>query len=62
MRQVTRERARVRAVKVDNLRGILGVKTLDETRNEIICEKCGLVKNVDSRIMESMLRSHTMVQ
>ena len=46
-----KERSRIRAVQMDNLRGFLGIKTMDRVPNVWIRGLCG-----DERIDESMLR------
>jgi len=51
-----KERSRIRAVQMDNLRGVLGVKRRDRMRNERIRDICGVKKGVDELIDESVLR------
>ena len=51
-----KERSRVRAVQMDNLRGMLGVKRIDRMRNERIRELCNVRKGVDEIIDENVLR------
>ena len=43
---IWRERSRIRAVQMDNLKGLLGI---------MIRELCGVMKRVDKRIDESIL-------
>ena len=51
-----KNRSRIQAVQMDNLRGVLGVRKTDKMRNEYIREMCGVVKGVIERINESILR------
>ena len=39
-----KERSRIRALQMDNLRGMLGIRRLDKVRYEKICEELGLEK------------------
>ena len=47
------EREGVRAVQMDNLRGFLGIRRMDNAR---IRELCGVKKGLDERIDEGVLR------
>ena len=49
------ERSRVRAVQMDNLRGLLGIRRMDRVLNVRIRELCGLRKGLE-RIDEGMLQ------
>ena len=51
-----RRRARIRAVQMDNLRGLLGIRRMDRVPNKLIRELCGVTKRVDERIDKSVLR------
>ena len=44
------ERSRVRAVQMDNLRGLLGVRRMDRIPNARIRELCEVRKSLDERI------------
>ena len=49
-----KERSRIRAVQMDNLRGLLGIR-MDRVQNAEIRELCGVAKGVDERIGEGVL-------
>ena len=49
------KRSRVRAVQIDNLRGLLGIRRMDRVPNAWIRELCGAKKGLDVRIDEGML-------
>ena len=51
-----KKRSRIRAVQMDNLRGLLGIRRMDKFRNALIRELCGVTKGVDERIDEGVLR------
>ena len=51
-----KERSRMRAVQMDNLRGLLGIRRMDRIPNGRIRELCGVRKVLDERIDESVLR------
>ena len=51
-----KERSRIRAVQIDNLRGLLGIKRMDRVPNVRIREFCGMMKGVEERIDEGVLR------
>ena len=50
------ERSRIRVVKMENIRVLLGIRRMDRVPNAWIKELCGLVKGEDKRINESVLR------
>ena len=50
------ERSRTRAVQMDNLRGLLGIKRMDRVPYQQIRELCRMVKGVDERIDEGVLQ------
>ena len=50
-----KERSRVRAVQMDNLRGLLGIRRMDRIQNAWIKE-CGVMKGVHERIEELFLQ------
>ena len=45
-----KERSRVRAVQMDNLRGLLGIRRMDRVPNAGIMELCEVKKGLDERI------------
>ena len=49
-------RSRVRAVQMDNLRGLLGTRRIDRIPNAWIRELCGVRKSLCERIDEDVLR------
>ena len=51
-----KERSRVRAVQMDNIRGLLGIRRVDRVPNARIRELCGVRKVLDERIDEGVLR------
>ena len=51
-----KERSRIMAVQMDNLRGLLGIRRIDKVSNACIKELCGLTKWVEERIDEGVLR------
>ena len=51
-----KERSRVRAVQMDSLRGLLGIRKMDRVPNAPIRELGGVTKRVDERIDEGVLR------
>ena len=53
---IWKEKSRVRAVQVDNLRSLLGIIGMDKVPNARIREFCRVTKNVDERINEGVLR------
>ena len=44
-----KDRSRVGVVQMDNLRNLLGIKSLDMVLNALIRELCGVKKGLDSR-------------
>ena len=50
------ERSRIRAVQMDNLRGLLGIRRMDRVLNAQIRDLCGVKKGLDERINEGMLQ------
>ena len=46
-----RERSRIRAVQLDNLRGMQCIRRMARVPNPRIREKCGILKVVDERIV-----------
>ena len=51
-----RERSRIRAVQMDNLRTFLGIRRMDKVPNARIRELCGATKEVEERVDEGVLR------
>ena len=51
-----KEGPRVRAVQMDNLRGLLGIRKMDKVPNARIRKLCRVTKEVDERIDEGVLR------
>ena len=51
-----KEMSGIRAVQMDNLRGLLGIRRMDEIPNARITELCGVTKGVDERIDEAVFR------
>ena len=51
-----KERSRVRAAQLDNLRGSVGIRRMDRVPNAQIKEFCVVTKGVDERIDEGVLR------
>ena len=45
-----KERSRVRAVQMDNLRGLLGIRRMGRVPNAWISELCRMKKGLDERI------------
>ena len=50
-----KERSRIRAVQMDNFRGLLGIRRVDKVPNAKIRQLCGVMKGVDKRIDEGVL-------
>ena len=46
------ERFRIRAVHMDNLRGVLRIRRIDRVPNARIREFCGVTKGVDEGLMK----------
>ena len=51
-----KERSRTRAVQIDNLRGLLGIRRMDRVPNARARELCEVTKGVDERIDKGVLR------
>ena len=51
-----KDRSRIRAAQMDNLRGLLGIRRMGRIPNERIREFCEVTKGVSERIDESVLR------
>ena len=51
-----KERSRIRAVQMYNLRGLLGIRRMDRFPTARIRKLCGVTKGVDERIDEGGLR------
>ena len=51
-----KERSRIRAEQMDNLRGLLGIRRVFRLPNARIRELCGATKGVDERVDEDILR------
>ena len=50
-----KERFKIRAVQMDNLRGLLDIRRMDKVPNVRIRELCGVTKGVHERIDERVL-------
>ena len=42
-----KERSRIRAVQMDNLRGLLGIRRIERVSNTWIRDLCGVMKRLD---------------
>ena len=51
-----KERSRIRAVQMDNLTGLLGIRRMDIVPNTRVRELCGVTKGVGERIDVGVLR------
>ena len=51
-----KERYRIWAVQLDNLRGLLSIRRMDKVPNAWIRQLCGVTKGVDEKIDEIVLR------
>ena len=51
-----KERSRVGAVQMDNLRGLLSIRSMDRVPNGRIRELCGAKKGLDEKFHEGLLR------
>ena len=56
MRLLWKERYGIRAVQMENLRGLQGIRRMDRVLNERIRELWGVTKGVRERIDEGVLR------
>ena len=50
------ERSRIKAIQMDNLRGLLGIRRMDKLLNAQIRHLCEVTKGVDEKIDEGVLR------
>ena len=50
-----KERSRMKAVQMDNLRGLLGIRRMDRAPNAWIRELYRVMKGLDERIVEGIL-------
>ena len=50
-----KERSVIMSVRMDNIRGLLGIRRMTKVPNAEIKELCGLTKVLDERIDESVL-------
>ena len=51
-----KERSRVKAVQIETLRRLLGIRRMDKVLNARIRELCGVTKGVDEMTDEGVLR------
>ena len=51
-----KERSKIRAVQMDNLRGFLGIWSMNRVPNARIRELCGVRRGLDERIGEGVFR------
>ena len=51
-----KERSRVTSVRMDNLRGLLGIRRMDRVLNAWIRESCRVRKGLDERIDEGVVQ------
>ena len=51
-----KNRSRIRAEHMDNLRGLQGIRRMDKVQNKRIRELCGVMKGLNKRIDEVVLR------
>ena len=51
-----KERSRIRAVQIDNLKDLVGIRSMYRVPNARIKELCGGMKRVDENIDEGVLR------
>ena len=47
-----KERSRIRALHVDNLRGLLGIRSMNKVPNAGIRQLCGVTKGMEGRLMK----------
>ena len=50
-----KERSRIRAVQMDNLRSLLGIRRMDKVPKVQIRQLCGVMKGVDEKNDENVL-------
>ena len=51
-----KETSRIRAIQIDNLRGLLGIRRMDKVPNARIRELRVVTKGMDERVDEGVLR------
>ena len=51
-----KERPSIRAVQMDNLRGLPGIRRMDKVPNAWIRQLCRVIKGADEKIDEGVLR------
>ena len=51
-----KDRSRIKAIQMDSLRGLLGIRMMDKAPNARIRESCGMTKGIDEWIDEGVLR------
>ena len=51
-----KERPNFRAVQIDNLRGLIGIRGMDRVQNALIRELCRRKKGLDERTDEGVIR------
>ena len=56
------ERSRIRALQMDNLRGLLGIWKIDRVPNAQIKELCKVMKGLDERIDEGFVLCFSQVE
>ena len=49
------ENPRIRAVQMDNLRGLVGIRRMDKVPNAQVRQLCGVTKGGDEKIDEGIL-------
>ena len=52
-----KERSRIRAIQMDNLRGLLDIRRMDEVSNARTRQLCRVTNGVDEKIDEGLCRS-----
>ena len=57
-----RRRSRIRAVQLDKIRSVLGIRRMDRVLNARIRELCGMAKGVYERIEEDVLHWFSYVE
>ena len=50
-----KERSRIRAVQMNNLKGLVVIKRMDKFLNARVRQLCGMMKGVDKKIDEVVL-------
>ena len=51
-----KERSRIKAVQMDNLRGLMGIRRMDKVPNPRIRQLCRVTKSGDEKVNEGALR------